>query len=683
MFPVADGNDKAGIAMNPNPSFLCLDFCSLLGGLQPDPTPPPFFNAAWYIAMAEGDGLLCTFPVGALAEMNYLTADMLIDGNHLVVLLLSLQEGETGPRFGLLFSGLNQCSFRLRMPLEAVNQNRWRYPREAAWLKPMCWGDRVDLARVDRLTLTVLRKSDRPARFCLTPIEATVQEPPRMAELVLPAGPLLDELGQSTLHDWPNKSRSTEQVSERLHSQRQAAPVHRWSEGWSRWGGWTGRQFERSGFFRTCDDGARWWLVDPDGYAFWSAGMDCVRVDTDAAFGGLEAALTWRPDPSGPFADVYKPGFEGPTVNYLAANLIRAFGSETWYENWAAITLAELRRLGFNTVANWSDWPVAQRAAFPYVRPLHPEFPNTPLIYRDFPDVFDPGFAQDAAAFAEQLRATADDPAMIGYFLMNEPTWGFATETPAAGMLFNTDGGAARAALADWLEQKYGSDAALAAAWDMSVTVDAMRAGAWRTPLTAAAQADLATFSEMMVEMLFVGLSDACKVVDPHHLNLGARYYTAPPRWAVRGMRCFDVFSMNCYQERVPVDQTGEIARQLGMPVLIGEWHFGALDVGLPGSGIGHVRDQAARGQAFRVYVENAAALPWCVGAHYFTLYDESALGRFDGENWNIGFMDVCNRPYEELAEAARLTHERLYAVAARQTPPYDEAPEHLPKLFL
>ena len=41
------------------------------------------------------------------------------------------------------------------------------------------------------------------------------------------------------------------------------------------------------------------------------------------------------------------------------------------------------------------------------------------------------------------------------------------------------------------------------------------------------------------------------------------------------------------------------------------------------------------------------------MGVHYFTLYDESALGRFDGENWNIGFLDVCNRPYEPLAAAA------------------------------
>ena len=37
-----------------------------------------------------------------------------------------------------------------------------------------------------------------------------------------------------------------------------------------------------------------------------------------------------------------------------------------------------------------------------------------------------------------RYSATRNDPAFIGYFLMNEPTWGFASQTPAEGMLLNT-----------------------------------------------------------------------------------------------------------------------------------------------------------------------------------------------------------------------------------------------------
>jgi len=141
------------------------------------------------------------------------------------------------------------------------------------------------------------------------------------------------------------------------------------------------------------------------------------------------------------------------------------------------------------------------------------------------------------------------------------------------------------------------------------------------------------------------------------------RWAGVPKDWAVPGMQAFDVFSLNCYQEKLPIANAQKIESLLRMPVMVGEWHFGALDAGLPASGIGHLRNQAERAKAYRVYLEDAAADPYCVGVHWFTMYDESALGRFDGENYNIGLLDVTDRPYRELIEAAKTTHRRLLAV--------------------
>lgn len=669
-------SDKTNFPLYINPE-------STLGGLEIDSSETLISEAVWYSGDNVGDGLLYRFPAGLLEGANYLTADILAEGNHLPVFMLTLREGENGPAFRLSHAVLNQCSARMRVPLEAVNQNRWRYDREGAWLKPYCGGDRVDLSKVDRMTIAILRKSDLPIRWCMTSIAATVEAPPLLSDLVLPKGKLLDELGQSIIHEWPAKSRSAEEVTQRLKAQLANAPEKHWPKGFSRWGGWMDKQFEATGFFRTHNDGKRWWLVDPDGYAFWSAGMDCVRVDTTAAYSGLEQALTWLPDPKGDYKAIYGGRGSQSMINYLAANFIRAFGPDKWYKNWAKIALAELRGLGFNTVANWSEWQIAKKAGFPYVRPLALSFSRTPRIFRDFPDVFHPGFAQDIEEFAQQLCETADDPALIGYFLMNEPTWGFAGETPAAGMLFTSPSCASRKALSDFLKERYANNQEISAAWGMEVTYDELTEGEWRKSLTNAAQKDLAEFSSIMVEMLFKGLSDACRSVDPNHLNLGARYYTVPPSWAIKGMSCFDVYSMNCYRERIPAEQFAGISKMLDQPIMVGEWHFGALDVGLPGSGIGHVRNQADRGKAYRVYTEDAAAKPFCIGVHYFTLYDESAIGRFDGENWNIGFLDVCNRPYQEMAKAARLTHEQIYRVALGDAEPYSDVPEYLPKLFL
>ena len=82
---------------------------------------------------------------------------------------------------------------------------------------------------------------------------------------------------------------------------------------------------------------------------------------------------------------------------------------------------AEGMKIGkrFNTVGNWSEWRIASAAGFPYVRPLEPRFPHTPLVYRDFPDVYDPAFAaalRRAAAKIQVLaytcRVTRDDIAL-------------------------------------------------------------------------------------------------------------------------------------------------------------------------------------------------------------------------------------------------------------------------------
>ncbi len=655
----------------------------LLGTCHVEDTPAPLDGATLYVAQATGDGLLYVFPRGALAEARYLTADTLLEGQHLAVFALHLQEGEAGPTFVLTYGLITECAARLRVPLEAVNQNRWRYPREGAWLKPLCGGQRVDLRKVDRMRLVVLRKGPQPVRFCLTPITATVEEPPKLETLTLPKGKLLDELGQSTLHEWPTKSRGPEEVTELLHAQLAAAPEQQLPQGFSRWGGWLGKRFAATGFFRTQRDANRWWLVDPDGYAFWSSGLDCVVFGIDTAYEGLETALTWLPDATGPYAQAHHERGEVRAFDYLKANFIRAFGPEAAYDKWGIITLGLLRQFGFNTIANWSDWRLASAAQVPYVRPLDTRTLDVPMVYRDFPDVFHPDFERAKAAFAEQLCETRDDPAFIGYFLMNEPNWGFAQETPAAGMLFNTPKCYTRQALSIFLRGRYGDEERLSYAWETGVTFAALAEGAWNVPLNKNAQADLADFSAIMVERYFGGLSAACREVDPNHLNLGIRYYTVPPAWAIRGMRSFDVFSMNCYRARVPAEEMAKISALLDLPVMIGEWHFGALDVGLPASGIGHVPTQADRGKAFRVYLEDAAAKPWCVGVHYFTLYDQSALGRFDGENYNIGFLDTCNRPYTPLAEAARLSHERLYQVATGTLAPYDDAPEYLPLLFM
>jgi hypothetical protein len=82
-------------------------------------------------------------------------------------------------------------------------------------------------------------------------------------------------------------------------------------------------------------------------------------------------------------------------------------------------------------------------------------------------------------------------------------------------------------------------------------------------------------------------------------------------------------------------------------------------------AGLVQTANQAERAKGYRYYLEQAAALPCFVGAHWFQWADEPVLGRMDGENYDIGFVDVTNRPYLELVEAAKTTHRRLHDVHA------------------
>jgi hypothetical protein len=129
------------------------------------------------------------------------------------------------------------------------------------------------------------------------------------------------------------------------------------------------------------------------------------------------------------------------------------------------------------------------------------------------------------------------------------------------------------------------------------------------------------------------------------------------------------------------MDDINTIAKRSGKPVMIGEFHFGALDRGLPATGLRGVASQAERGVAYRRYIETGAANPNLVGAHYFILNDQALLGRFDGENYQIGFVDCCNTPYRELVEQATIAHENIYRVMSGEQKPFNTPAKETPKV--
>ena len=163
---------------------------------------------------------------------------------------------------------------------------------------------------------------------------------------------------------------------------------------------------------------------------------------------------------------------------------------------------------------------------------------------------------------------------------------------------------------------------------------------------------------------------------DPHHLILGLRFGGGlPPPAMLRACRVFDVYSLNVYSTQVDQKVLAEINRVTGRPIIIGEFHFGVPGRGLA-PGLVQVRDFAERGVAYRYFVEQAAASPSLIGTSWFQWGDQPCTGRMDGENYNIGVVDVTDRPYADLVDAMRITHRRIQAVHGGTTAPFATKPQ-------
>jgi hypothetical protein len=75
------------------------------------------------------------------------------------------------------------------------------------------------------------------------------------------------------------------------------------------------------------------------------------------------------------------------------------------------------------------------------------------------------------------------------------------------------------------------------------------------------------------------------------------------------------------------------------------------------------VNTQAERASGVMNAIRNFARFPNVVGTHWFQYCDEPFGGREDGENYNMGLIDLANRPYEEITEVFRRWNPKLEEV--------------------
>lgn len=554
---------------------------------------------------------------------------------------------------------------RVKWPvaLSLLDSQTMFIPRTPGRLKEMILGRGIELSEAQVMVMS-FKKTPMPQNLILHDIYLTDEEP----DCVLDSEPIVDGMGQFIHKEWNGKTKSVDEMVARLREERKNYRPDMSYENRSRYGGDLSAKFEATGYFRTHFDGERWCLVDPDGYRFVSTGLDCCVPGDSCYVDGIECLLAELPDRE-EFAACYEmtennERFSGLYINHNIANLIRAFGTE-WKQAWMEITKARLIKWQFNTVGNWSDAEFVRFARLPYVWPLV-DFPTTETkIFRDFPDVFSEEYAKNSEVFSEQLSEFAGDDCMIGYFLRNEPEWAFVQGLVIADkVLENPADTYCKREMIRFLQNKYGDIASLNAAWKREYASfdDLLTAQPPISGFSDEAMADSKAFSAVLIRRYVSLPSEACRKVDPHHLNLGMRYAMLLDPILLEGYENFDVFSINGYDANCypSIHKAGELT---GKPVVIGEFHFGAPDVGMLTAAICSVATQEDRGNAYRVYYENAMNSPYFVGAHYFSLNDQGVLGRFDGENCQIGMVDVCVKPYETFVAAVTELNAEIYDI--------------------
>lgn len=524
----------------------------------------------------------------------------------------------------------------------------------------------------------------------------------KLPDMTVTGEPLVDAFGQWRDVKWEGKIASETALKAYLQAEYEKAQSDgSYPNGWSRYGGWLKKSFDATGFFHTHHDGRRWWLVDPDGYAFFSNGC-CYgsRCGEHGFVDKMENLFEWLPEGDPAYHDAWTTadqiaefvkrngalaGKGRKLFNFGRANMIRAFG-DGWWDAWAAINGARLRRWGFNTIGvgvnNYTDEHVYEyldTVKIPFVWTLK-KFPLTDnCIFRDFPDVFSPEYAQRSAAFAqEQLAPFAGNPYMIGYFVTNEPEWLFQRSTnPAERILAHSKKLYSKTALVEFLRGRYNDDIeSFNAAWNMKLSgFDDLY-----TPVENAdtfsekSAADLAEFRAILLDMYCKVPDEALRRVDKNHMNLGMRYSSIQPG-DLAGDNYSEVASFNCYA-RTPADSLKVGKESVHKPLMIGEWHIAGTDRRLFASGLLAAKNQAERAKACVYYMQAGMSDPCCVGMHYFEFNDQPLLGRFDGECMQHGLINVCNRPYAELTQAMQATVEKMYELCDGSIPPTGEKGE-------
>ncbi len=481
--------------------------------------------------------------------------------------------------------------------------------------------------------------------------------------------PMIDCYGQFKYEDWPGKIHTDADFVARIASEKADLSANPRPENWDIYGGWkSGPKFKVTGRFRVEKVDGKWWFVDPDGHLFWSHGTDCVGMGNgNGPISFREHYFEGLPETS-PFygsgschIGFYKDKGTFRTYNWTSSNLLRKYGPD-YVEKHNALAHERLASWGMNTIGNWSDRRISSQNRTPYVTTLGAsgrQIEGSNGYWGKFPDPFAEEFRTNIRNAVNQSRDVLVSPWCIGTFVGNELSWGDEFSLSFAALCSPADQ-PAKVEFVKFLKEKYETVEKLNSVWKSAyASWDEViqKTDAAKTPTM---NDDLGAFYTVIAEQYFRVIHEELLKGAPGTLDLGCRFAWTNDRAAYAMAKYVDVMSYNFYREQVG---DFELPKGIDLPTIIGEFHFGALDRGVFHTGLRGAKDQNERAEKYYNYVRSALENPCFVGTHWFQYGAQPTTGRFDGENYQIGLVDIADTPYPETIAKVREIGKNMYEI--------------------
>lgn len=495
---------------------------------------------------------------------------------------------------------------------------------------------------------------------------------------------LIDSFGQSIKDSFPNKLLSeadlkTDAAADEAYYASLKPPAV------DRFGGLPGSMeklgLQKTGFFHVETKGDKTWLVDPDGNAFFHLGICGFAPSDDFTYiKGREDIYEWLPSPQSEFATAFRPGDDNAHFSFYLANTIKKFGVPYSLDAHAARMIPRVRQWGFNSIGAFSPKPptACEKASFPYVAHLPINEWEGLVRIPGAHEVWDPYEPATEAKIAEnlsrELPAQANDPLLIGWFIVNEPRY---DDLPRV-IPSLTGKHACKRELVAFLKKKHSNIETYNQAWQSNAASFEALLDAGLAVTTDVARADVRTFVGEFMETYFAQIERLYRQHDKNHLLIGSRLQpiTIEDEQLCRIMgRHLDVVSYNYYTYCVDTAALRKYHEWTGgKPMILSEFFWSApKDSGLIGGR--EVSSQRERGLAYRNYLDQSASLRFVIGIEWFTLIDQATTGRwfskYNGESYNTGLLSVADRPWKDMLEEMMKANYGIYDLLLGQRKPF------------